>query len=100
MQTLPQPLAIVLAALLTGCAVADCTPYHGAPQNGPTASGAFGNNQYAVPAYYGYPPRPDIVLGYLDATTAPIRRRGVVAFAAQRAKETGSDAIIVQGTGS
>jgi hypothetical protein len=35
------------------------------------------------------------VIGYLDATTAPIRRRGVVAFAAQRAKELGADAIIV-----
>jgi len=31
----------------------------------------------------------------LDATTAPIRRRGVVAFAAQRAKELGANAIIV-----
>ena len=28
----------------------------------------------AVPAYYGYPPRPYIVLGYLDATTAPVPR--------------------------
>ncbi len=39
------------------------------------------------------------MIGYLDATTAPIRRRGVVAFAAQRAKELGADAIIVLGQG-
>jgi hypothetical protein len=53
-----------------------------------------------VPAYLGYPNRPYNIVGYLDATTAPIRRRGVVAFAARRAKELGADAIIVlqQGT--
>jgi hypothetical protein len=40
------------------------------------------------------------VLGYLDATTAPVRRRGVVEFSARRAKEIGGDAIIVQSSGS
>lgn len=44
-----------------------------------------------------YPDRPYIVLGYLDVTT---RRRGEpVAFAAQRAKELGADAIIVKEQG-
>jgi len=38
-------------------------------------------------------------LGYLDATTAPIRGRGVVAFAARRAKELEADAIIVMQQG-
>jgi hypothetical protein len=46
-----------------------------------------------------YPDRPHSVIGYLDATTAPIRRRGVVAFAARRAKQLGADAIIVAGEG-
>jgi hypothetical protein len=46
-----------------------------------------------------YPDRPYSVIGYLDATTAPIRRRGVVAFAARRAKELGAGAIIVAGEG-
>lgn len=39
------------------------------------------------------------MLGYLDATTAPIRQRGVVAFAARRAQEIGGDAIVVQSSG-
>jgi hypothetical protein len=45
------------------------------------------------------PDRPYAVLGYLDATTAPIRRRGAVSFAARRAKEFGADAIIVMEQG-
>jgi hypothetical protein len=92
--------ALAIAAALTGCATADFTPYQGAQQNWPTARGAFVATQYAVPVYHGYPPRPYIVLGYLDATTAPIRQRGVVEFAARRAKEIGGDAIIVIGTGT
>lgn len=40
------------------------------------------------------------MLGYLDARTAPIRRRGVVRYAASRAKELGGDAIIVLQEGS
>jgi hypothetical protein len=96
----PRLIAVTLAAVVGGCATADFTPYQGAQQNWPTARGAFVASQYAVPAYYGYPPRPYSVLGYLDATTAPIRRRGVVEFAARRAKEIGGDAIIVQSSGS
>src|SRR5271166_5072180 len=47
-----------------------------------------------IPAYIqSYPDRPYTVLGYLDATTAPIRNwvGGPVAFAAQRAKELSGD---------
>ncbi len=99
MKAIPRLIALAGAAALAGCAMADFTPYVGAQQNWPTASGAFVATQYAVPVYYGLPPRPYIVLGYLDATTAPIRQRGVVEFAARRAKEIGGDAIIVQSTG-
>jgi hypothetical protein len=85
-----------IAALLSGCAIADFTPYSGQQQNWPTQPGSFVATQYVVPAYIGsYPNRPYNVIGYLDATTAPIRRRGVVGFAARRAKELGADAIIV-----
>ena len=38
-------------------------------------------------------------LGYIDATTAPIRRRGAVSFAARQAKELGADAIVVMQQG-
>ena len=58
------------------------------------------SNRYIVPAYYGLPPGPYVALGYLGATTAPVRRRGVVEFGARRAKEIGGDAILVQSSGS
>jgi hypothetical protein len=86
---------------LSGCAIADFTPYSGQQQNWPTQPGSFVNTSYAVPAYISsYPNRPYTVIGYLDATTAPVRRRGVVAFAARRAKELGADAIVVLSQGS
>jgi hypothetical protein len=66
---------------LYGCAIADFEPYSGQQQNWPTSPGTFVNTTYVVPTYFGYPPRPYNVIGYLDATTAPIRHRGVVAFA-------------------
>ncbi len=86
--------------MLSGCAIADFRPYSGAQQNWPTAPGAFMETNNAVPTYFGPPSRPYEVLGYLDATTAPIRRRGVVRFAASRAKQSGGDAIIVLQEGS
>jgi hypothetical protein len=66
----------------------------------PTSPGTFVNNTYVVPTYFGYPPRPYNVIGYLDTTTAPIRHRGVVALAARRAKELSADAIIVLSHGT
>jgi hypothetical protein len=66
------PFILFLALFLGGCAIADFTPYEGAQQNWPTANGAFVSHQYVVPAYYGFPARPYTVLGYLDATTAPV----------------------------
>jgi hypothetical protein len=91
----PSRLFLVVAILLSGRAIADFTPYSEGQQNWPTAPGAFVKTVYAVPTYLGYPNRPYNVIAYLDATTAPIRRRGVVAFGARRAKEFGADAIIV-----
>ena len=95
-------LAIVALAtlLFSGCAIGDFTSYSGQQQNWPTQPGSFVSTKYVIPAYiHSWPDRPYIVLGYLDATTAPIRRRGTVAFAARRAKESGADAIIVMQQG-
>lgn len=90
----------VVAVVFSGCAIADFTSYSGQQQNWPTQPGAFVATEYAIPAYiHSWPNRPYVVMGYLDATTAPIRRRGVVSFAARRAKELGADAIIVMQQG-
>jgi hypothetical protein len=93
--------AAIIATLVSSCAIADFTTYSGQQQNWPTQPGSFVATQYAIPAYiHSYPDRPYNVIGYLDATTAPIRRRGVIGFAARRAKELGADAIIVLAEGS
>jgi hypothetical protein len=93
--------ATITVLIISGCAIADFTTYSGQQQNWPTQPGAFVATQYAIPVYlHSYPDRPYNVIGYLDATTAPIRRRGVVGFAARRAKELGGDAIVVLSQGS
>jgi hypothetical protein len=93
-------LILLICVILEGCAVADFTPYSGAQQNWPVSSGTFVDNKYAVPVFYGAPNRPYVVLGYLNAETAPVRsRRGaVVAFMARRAQELGGNGLIVLGT--
>jgi hypothetical protein len=86
--------------MLSGCAWGDFSPYTGQQQNWPTQPGSFVSTKYAIAAYiHSFPNRPYNVIGYLDATTAPIRRRGAVAFSARRAQELGADAIIVLGEG-
>lgn len=85
---------------VASCATSEFTAYEGAQQQWKTAPGAFAKSGYAVPVYYSVPSRPYNVLGYIDATTAPVRRRGVVKFAASKAKEVGGDAIIVISEGS
>jgi len=90
----------IAAAVFSGCAAADFTPYSGLQQNWPTQPGGFVSMKYVIPAYiYSWPSNPYVILGYLDARTAPIRRRGVVAFAARRARRLGADAIIVMQQG-
>jgi hypothetical protein len=93
-------LLLALLATLSGCATSDFIPYSGTQQDWPIAPGGFVNTNNVVPTYYGPPSQPYIVLGYLDARTAPIRRRGVVRYAASRAKELGGVAIIVLQAGS
>src|SRR5439155_19118021 len=94
-------LILTACVFLGGCAVADFTPYSGAQQNWPVgSSGAFVDNKYAVPVFYGAPNRRYIVLGYLNAETAPVRsRRGaVIAFMARRAQELVGNGLILLST--
>jgi hypothetical protein len=98
----PKNLLPLLFATIffSGCAIGDFTPYSGQQQSWPTQPGSFVSTKYVIPAYiHSWPDRPYLVLGYLDATTAPIRRRGAVAFASRRAKELGADAIVVMQQG-
>ena len=98
-------LVVLLTLFLSGCATSDFHQYTGAQQNWPTASGAFVGTKYDVPAYYGLPSRPYIVLGSLDVTTGPpggnlaTRAEDGVEFAAGKAKKMGGDGIIVQSYG-
>jgi len=94
--------ALSFVTALTSCASQDFHQYTGVQQNWPTASGTFVSTKYGVPAYYGPPNRPYIVLGSLDATT----ERGIgqdaasaVQDAARVAKRMRADAIMVIGSG-
>ena len=93
-------VSLSFAVLLSGCAWAKFRGYEGGQQQWPTAPGSFVERDHAIPVYFSPPPRPYSVIGFIDATTAPIRRGGVVSFAARRAKEKGADAIIVLEEGS
>jgi hypothetical protein len=98
----------LFAAMLTaclffgGCATADLTPYHGTQQNWPVASGAFADNKYAVPVFYGTPDRPYDVIGYLKAETDAYRntKGQVIDFMARRAREVGGNGLVVVSMGS
>ena len=94
------PMLTTSCLFLGGCAIADFTPYSGTQQNWPVSTGTFVDNKYAVSVFFGAPNRPYIVLGYLNAETAPVRsRRGaVIAFMARRAQEMGGNGLIVLGT--
>ena len=95
-------LLVLFPLVLFGCASADFHQYTGVQENWPTASGAFVSTKYDVPAYYGLPSRPYIVLGSLDVTTGPpggnlaTKAEDGIEFAAGKAKKMGADAIIVQ----
>src|SRR5262249_37854758 len=93
---------LALTITMVSCASQDFHQYTGVQQDWPTASGTFVSTKYDVPAYYGPPNRPYIVLGSLDATT----ERGIgqdaesaVQDAARVAKRMGADAIVVIGSG-
>ena len=90
---------VMLLMAFSGCGVGwatgDYKPYVGEQENWPVGKGAYSDSNTALPTFYGFPPYPYEVMGYLDATTAPSRRFYRIEFAAKRAKDIGADAIIV-----
>jgi hypothetical protein len=85
--------------LLPGCAATEFTPYQGAQEDWRTAPGTFVDSKYSLPVYYGPPPRPYKILGYLS--TGNTRTKGQnLAAATSAAHKAGGDAIIVMQTGS
>lgn len=91
---------LLLSASLLGCASSNYVNYQGEQEDWPTSKGTLVDNKYPVPVYFGLPNKPYIILGYLDATTAPVRRSGVVGYAAKKAKKAGGDAIILISQGA
>jgi hypothetical protein len=88
-------LALICAGLcFASCAIGHYHAYVGAQKKWPTSSGSYADTVEGIPIFYNFPPRPYVVLGYLEAKTAPIRRNTRFSFAARRAKEIGADAII------
>ena len=49
----------------------------------------------AVPVYRGFPERSYEVIGYLECEVAPIRKPGLINFAAEEAKKRGAEAVVV-----
>lgn len=113
--TIQRLFALSLAATLAGCTTSDFTPYVGAQQNWPVASGAFvttinsyngpgrsgTGKQYALPVYFGPPNKPYKVLGSIDVET-PVGRLfegseqiTTLKPAVREAGQHGADAIIV-----
>jgi hypothetical protein len=88
-------LALIGADLaFVSCAIGHYHAYVGSQRNWPTSPGSFADTVEGIPIFYNFPPRPYVVLGYLEAKTAPVRRHTRFSFAARRAKEIGADAII------
>ena|ERR1700730_14300845 len=88
-------LALICAGLcFASCAIGHYHAYVGAQKKWPTSAGTYADTVEGVPIFYSFPPRPYVVLGFLEAKTAPIRRHTRFSFAARRAKDLGADAII------
>jgi hypothetical protein len=92
----PSVLALFCTVLcFVGCwAAGDYHAYVGEQKKWPTSAGSYTDTVDGIPVFYNFPPRPYVVLGYLEAKTAPIRRHTRFSFAARRAKDLGADAII------
>ena len=115
MKRFPLTIALLAAAVLSGCATADFTPYVGEQQRWPTGKGAFvtkinsyngpgrsgTGQQYTLLVYFGPPNRPYVVLGSVDIDT-PVGRLfegseqvTTLKPAVRVAGQHGADAIIV-----
>ena len=106
MRTVPRLFALSLAIVLVGCATADFTPYVGAQQTWPTATGAFvrtvggADGHYVLPVYFGPPNRSYRVIGYIDAESANLAiwesgKTESLKPAVKAAKQHGADALII-----
>ena len=83
--------------LLSGCGTTAFHPYVGQQHNWPTSPGGFAKPGTTIPVYHRWPPRPYIVLGFIDATKGRSRfAPGVIELAVEKAKELGADAIVVR----
>ena len=94
-----KPLLILLCFGLIGCSNVEYTPYSGGQQSWPTAPGAFVQKRFAVPIYYGDPPRAYRVLGMLEASgrrRTRANKADALEAAADQAKKMGADALIVK----
>jgi len=80
---------------VSGCTYTAFKQYTGAQQNWPRAAGAYVDTTYDVPVFYGPPPQPYNVIGYVDADAWPACDRKVIKAAARRAKSLGADAIVL-----
>jgi hypothetical protein len=102
MNTIPRLIALSLATVLTSCATADFSPYVGAQQKWPVASGSFVQRKFDLPVYFGPPDRPYIVLGYMDTQSAPLAiwesgKDESIKPAVKEAARRGADALILLG---
>jgi hypothetical protein len=83
-----------LVSLFSSCASHDYQPYVGQQQNWPTSPGTFAETRHGIGVYYGYPPRPYVVIGALQEK-APGKFSNAVGDAANAATRIGCDAILV-----
>jgi hypothetical protein len=96
-------LLLLPILLLLGCAEdSHFIAYQGAQQNWPTAPGSMVETKFAVPVYYGLPPRKYRVMGELTAEEEGRWRwsdpeSDAMEDVAKEAKKIGADAIIVTG---
>ncbi len=85
---------LVVTGGLCSCAGVEFHAWEGQQQKWPTSTGTLVDNRYAVPTYYGYPPRPYTVIGVIHSSTKRVNRFAILSYAANRAKVVGADAIL------
>jgi hypothetical protein len=84
----------MMTAALCSCAGVEFHAWEGKQRKWPTSPGALVDNRYAIPTYYGYPPRTYVVIGVIRSSTKRVNRFALLSYAANRAKALGADAIL------
>jgi hypothetical protein len=85
---------LIIVTELCSCAGVEFHAWEGQQQKWPTSAGALVENRYAVPTYYGHPPRAYTVIGVIRSSTKRVNRFAILSYAANRAKVLGADAIL------